>query len=62
MLRTACGRIAFLYTSGTEWKNLFSFDYSVRQARDFVLGDSYRTERLEHYDMLSAMVRWRSPL
>jgi predicted dehydrogenase len=28
LLRTACGRVDFLHTNWTEWKNLFSFEYS----------------------------------
>ena len=57
LLRTACGRVAFLHASWTEWKNLFSFEYSGRCGKLEIagLGGSYGTERLAHYQMLPGM-------
>lgn len=57
LLRTACGRIAFLHASWTEWKNLFSFEYSGRSGKLEIsgLGGSYGTERLAHYQMMPEM-------
>lgn len=57
LLQTACGRVAFLHASWTEWKNLFSFEYSGRSGKLEIsgLGGSYGTERLAHYQMLPAM-------
>jgi predicted dehydrogenase len=57
LLRTASGRVAFLHASWTEWKNLFSFEYSGRSGKLEIsgLGGSYGTERLAHYQMLPAM-------
>jgi predicted dehydrogenase len=57
LLRTASGCVAFLHASWTEWKNLFSFEYSGRNGKFEIsgLGGSYGTERLAHYQMLPAM-------
>jgi predicted dehydrogenase len=57
LLRTARGRIAFLHASWTEWKNLFSFEYSGRCGKLEIagLGGSYGTERLTYYRMLPTM-------
>jgi predicted dehydrogenase len=57
LLRTAGGRVAFLHASWTEWKNLFSFEYSGRCGKLEIsgLGGSYGTERLAHYQMLPEM-------
>ena len=57
LLRTASGRVAFLHASWTEWKNLFSFEYSGRCGKLEIagLGGSYGTERLAHYQMLPGM-------
>jgi predicted dehydrogenase len=57
LLRTAAGCVAFLHASWTEWKNLFSFEYSGRRGKLEIvgLGGSYGTERLAHYRMLAAM-------
>ncbi len=54
LLRTVSGRVAFLHASWTEWKNLFSFEYSGRCGKLEItgLGGSYGTERLAHYQML----------
>jgi len=57
LLRTAAGSVASLHASWTEWKNLFSFEYSGRCGKLEItgLGGSYGTERLAHYRMLPAM-------
>jgi len=57
LLSTAHGQIAFLHASWTEWKNLFSFEFSGRNGKLEIsgLGGSYGTERLAHYQMLPAM-------
>lgn len=57
LLRTARGSVAFLHASWTEWKNLFSFEYSGRCGKVEItgLGGSYGTERLTHYRMLPTM-------
>jgi predicted dehydrogenase len=57
LLQTANGQIAFLHASWTEWKNLFSFEYSGRNGKLEIsgLGGSYGVERLAHYQMLPAM-------
>ncbi len=57
LLQTAGGRVAFLHASWTEWKNLFSFEYSGRCGKLEItgLGGSYGTERLAHYQMLPEM-------
>jgi predicted dehydrogenase len=57
LLRTESGRVAFLHASWTEWKNLFSFEYSGRCGKLEItgLGGSYGTERLAHYQMLAGM-------
>jgi len=57
LLQTAAGRVAFLHASWTEWKNLFSFEYSGRSGKLEIagLGGSYGTERLAHYQMLPEM-------
>jgi len=57
LLRTAGGSVAFLHASWTEWKNLFSFEYSGRCGKLEItgLGGSYGTERLAHYQMLPVM-------
>lgn len=57
LLRTARGHVAFLHASWTEWKNLFSFEYSGRCGKLEItgLGGSYGTERLAYYHMLPEM-------
>jgi predicted dehydrogenase len=57
LLRTATGCIASLHASWTEWKNLFSFEYSGRLGKLEIsgLGGSYGPERLTHYRMLPEM-------
>lgn len=57
LLRTVGGRVAFLHASWTEWKNLFSFEYSGRSGKLEItgLGGSYGTERLAYYKMLPEM-------
>ncbi len=57
LLQTESGRVAFLHASWTEWKNMFSFEYSGRYGKLEIagLGGSYGTERLSHYRMLPGM-------
>jgi predicted dehydrogenase len=57
LLRTAQNQVAFLHTSWTEWKNLFSFEVFGRDAKLEItgLGGSYGTERLAYYRMLPEM-------
>jgi len=57
LLQTAGGGVAFLHASWTEWKNLFSFEYSGRCGKLEIagLGGSYGMERLAHYQMLPEM-------
>lgn len=57
LLRTEAGQTAFLQTSCTEWKNLFSFEIFGRTGKLEIsgLGGSYGTERLAHYRMLPEM-------
>ena len=57
LLQTERGRVAFLHASWTEWKNMFSFEYSGRCGKLEIsgLGGSYGTERLAHYQMLPGM-------
>jgi len=57
LLETESGQVAFLHSSWTEWKNLFSFEVCGRMGKLEVsgLGGSYGTERLIHYQMLPEM-------
>lgn len=57
LLHTAEARAAFLHTSCTEWKNLFSFDVHGRGGALHVdgLGGSYGVERLTHHRMSPEM-------
>jgi predicted dehydrogenase len=52
-LRAASGVFAWLHASWSEWKNLFSFEIMLRQAKVEVvgLGGSYGAERLIVYEM-----------
>jgi predicted dehydrogenase len=56
-LRSACGQMAWLHASWTEWKNTFSFEIFGRDGKLVVdgLGGSYGTERLTYYRMLPQM-------
>ncbi len=56
-LRSQAGAFAWLHASWTEWKNLFSFEIAMRDAKLEVegLGGSYGTERLTLYEMLPEM-------
>ena len=56
-LRSRTGAFAWLHASWTEWKNLFSFEVSMRDAKLEVqgLGGSYGTERLTSYEMTPEM-------
>ncbi|MBZ5619360.1 MAG: Gfo/Idh/MocA family oxidoreductase [Acidobacteriia bacterium] len=57
LLRTPRGQVASLHATWTEWKNLFSFEISGRNAKLEIsgLGGSYGTERLALYRMLPEM-------
>jgi predicted dehydrogenase len=52
-LRPEVGGIAWLHSSWTEWKNLFSLEITLERAKIEVtgLGGSYGTERLTLYEM-----------
>ena len=54
LLETKSGQVAFLHSSWTEWKNLFSFEIFGRTGKLEItgLGGSYGTERLSHFQML----------
>lgn len=56
-LRIAGGGFAWLQASWTEWKNLFSFEVALHDAKLEIsgLGGSYGTERLTLYEMLPEM-------
>ena len=56
-LTTAKGQTAFLQVSGTEWKNLFSFELYGKYGKLEVngLGGSYGVEKLNFYQMLPEM-------
>lgn len=56
-LRTACGQLAWLHASCTEWKNLFCFEIFGRDGKLQIdgLGGNYGTERLSFYRMLPQM-------
>jgi predicted dehydrogenase len=52
-LRTSAGAFAWLHASWTEWKNQFSFEIALRDAKVEIvgLGGSYGPERLVVYEM-----------
>ena len=56
-LRTAGGGFAWLHASWSEWKNLFSFEITLRDAKIEItgLGGSYGPERLTLYEMGPAL-------
>jgi predicted dehydrogenase len=56
-LRTADNRSAWLHSSYTEWKNLFSFEIYFRHAKLQIdgIGRSYGTGRLSYHRMLPQM-------
>jgi predicted dehydrogenase len=56
-LHTADNRIAWLHSSYTEWKNLFSFEIYFRNAKLHVdgIGRSYGVGRLSYYQMRPEM-------
>jgi predicted dehydrogenase len=56
-LRPACGGLAWLHASWTEWKNLFSFEIALERAKIEIrgLGGSYGTESLRRYEMTPEM-------
>ena len=57
LLKTAKRQVAFLHTSCTEWKNLFSMEIYGKDAKLEItgLGGSYGIERLTYYKMLPEM-------
>ncbi len=57
VLRSTPGALAWIHASWTEWKNLFSFEIALEQAKIevFGLGGSYGTERLTVHRMLPEM-------
>ncbi len=57
VLRSTQGALAWLHASWTEWKNLFSLEIALEQAKIEVLGlgGSYGTERLTLHRMLPEM-------
>jgi predicted dehydrogenase len=56
-LRPDAGGFAWLHASWTEWKNLFSLEIALQQAKIEIsgLGGSYGPERLTLYEMLPEM-------
>lgn len=56
-LGTEGGAFAWLHASWTEWKNLFSFEIAMRDAKIEItgLGGSYGTERLTLHEMSAEM-------
>jgi predicted dehydrogenase len=69
LLETPAGQTAFLHASWTEWKNLFSFEYSGRVGKLEIsgLGGSYGVERLTWYRMSAEMgppetMAWEYPM
>jgi predicted dehydrogenase len=69
LLTTRHGQAAFLHTSWTEWKNLFSLEISgsVGKVEINGLGGSYGTERIAYYRMLPEMgppetTMWEYPM
>jgi predicted dehydrogenase len=52
-LRTAAGGFAWLHASWSEWKNLFSYEITLRDAKLEItgLGGSYGPERLSIYEL-----------
>jgi len=68
LLTTSGGQVAWLHTSWSEWKNLFSFEIFGRMGKLQIdgLGGSYGTEQLVYYRMLPQMgppemTRWEFP-
>jgi predicted dehydrogenase len=57
LLKTAAGKTAFLHTSWTEWKNMFSVEICGRTGKLEAtgLGGSYGIEKLAFYRMLPCM-------
>jgi predicted dehydrogenase len=56
-LQTPVGQMAFLHTSWTEWKNMFSLEVYGRMGKLEIsgLGGSYGTERIALYQMQPSM-------
>jgi predicted dehydrogenase len=57
LLESERGQVAFLHSSWTEWKNIFSFEICCRMGKLEIsgLGGSYGLERLAHYQMQPEM-------
>lgn len=69
LLRTPKQQVAFLHTSCTEWKNLFSMEIYGKEGKLDLsgLGGSYGLEKLTHYNMLPEMgppetTSWEYPM
>ncbi len=69
MMRSNAGATAFLHTSCTEWKNLFSFEIFGKVGKLDIagLGGSYGTERITFYRMLPELgppetTAWEYPM
>lgn len=69
LLKTSKKQVAFLHTSCTEWKNLFSMEIYGRDGKCEIsgLGGSYGMEKLTHYKMLPQMgppetMSWEYPM
>ncbi len=56
-LKSESGQVAWLHSTWTEWKNLFSFEIYGISGKLHIegLGGSYGTERLHYYKMLPEM-------
>jgi predicted dehydrogenase len=69
LLRTRNQQVAFLHTSCTEWKNIFSMEIYGRQAKLEIsgLGGSYGLEKVTYYKMRPEMgppetTSWEYPM
>jgi predicted dehydrogenase len=69
LMRNSGGATAFLHTSCTEWKNLFSFEIFGKVGKLDIsgLGGSYGTERITFYRMLPELgppetTSWEYPM
>jgi predicted dehydrogenase len=69
LLKTNKKQVALLHAGWTEWKNIFSFEITGRNAKLEIagLGGSYGTERLTYYKMLPQMgppetIIWEYPM
>lgn len=57
LLKTAKNQVAWLHSTWTEWKNMFSFEIYGKKGKLHIegLGGSYGTEKLTYYRMLPEM-------